>query len=76
MQTKREKVIIALKNEDYIEALKIAKNFVRDFNKEERSIIKRAYEMQWNPAFYEALGFNKEVECNKAVNILKQKYLN
>lgn len=76
MQTKREKVIIALKNGDYIEALKIAKSFVKDFNKEERSIIRRAHEMQWNPTFYEALGFNKEVEYNKAVNILKQKYLN
>lgn len=76
MITKREKVIKALNEGNYKEALKIAKGFYRDFTKEEASIIKRAYEMQWNESFYTQLGFNKEEQFEKAVKILKKTYLN
>lgn len=75
MKTKKQKVIEALMNGDYKEALKIAKTFKIEFNKEQQSIIKRAYEMQWNPKFYESLGYDKEVEFQKAISILKETYL-
>lgn len=75
LKTKREQVINALKANDYIEALKIAKGFHRDLTKEENTIVTRAYEMQWNAKFYEMLGFNKDTEFEKAVGILKRIYL-
>ena len=75
METKRSKVIKALERQDYKEALKIAKSFHIELTKEENTIVRRAYEMQWNSQFYEALGFNKDEEFNKAVEILKQIYI-
>ncbi|MNV36281.1 hypothetical protein D3C71_1277530 [compost metagenome] len=65
----------AIKNEDYKTAMKIAKAFYIELTSEENTIVRRAYEMTWNAAFYEQLGFNKDEEFNKAVEILKNKYL-
>ncbi|MNB72129.1 hypothetical protein D3C81_519830 [compost metagenome] len=73
--TKKSKVIEALKNQDYKAAMKIAKAFHIELTKEENTIVRRAYEMTWGSSFYEQLGFNKEEEFNKAVEILKNKYL-
>jgi hypothetical protein len=75
METKRSKVINAINNGDYIGAMKLAKGFTRDFTKEESTTIKRAYEMHWNEGFYKQLGFNKEEEYNKAVEILNNVYI-
>ena len=75
LKTKREQVIEALINEDYIKAMKLAKHFHRDLTKEQNTIVTRAYEMQWNSTFYEMLGYNKEEEFEKAINILKDIYL-
>lgn len=72
--TKREQVITALETGDYKEALKIAKGFNRDLTKDENTIVRRAYEMQWNEGFYTALGFIKEDEYEKAIKILKTVY--
>jgi hypothetical protein len=74
VQTKKSKVIEALQNGDYKEALKIAKSFHIELTKEQNTIVTRAYEMQWNPGFYQALGFNKDEEFEKAVAILKEVY--
>jgi hypothetical protein len=75
MKTKREQVIQLLEAGEYKEAMKIAKDFVRDFPKQDAKIIARAYEMTWNPKFYEALGFKAEVEFEKAKDILIKTYL-
>lgn len=74
LETKKQKVINALRSEDYNEALKIAKSFHIELSKEENTIVRRAYEMQWNPSFYEALGFDSDEEYEKAVKILLKVY--
>lgn len=74
MDTKKSKVIKALEEKDYLEALKIAKSFHIELTKKENSIVRRAYEMHWNPRFYEALGFDREKEFNKGVDVLKRVY--
>lgn len=72
--SKKEQVINALKVKDYKTALKIAKSFTIELTKDENTIVRRAYEMQWNPGFYTALGFNAEDEFEKAVKILEKTY--
>lgn len=67
-------VIHALKTENYIEALKIAKTFTIELTKEQNTVVRRAYEMHWNNRFYEALGYNLNEEVDKAVAILKEVY--
>jgi hypothetical protein len=74
IKTKRSKVIDALTAGDYIEAMKIAKAFHIELSPEENTIVRRAYEMTWNAAFYEQLGYNKDDEFDKAVTILKKRY--
>ena len=74
MQTKKSKVIEYLRMKNYKEALKIAKSFTIELSKDENTIVRRAYEMQWNPVFYEALGFNKDEEFEKAIIILEKVY--
>ena len=74
IKTKRSKVIEALQNENYVEAMKLAKSFHIELSPEENTIVRRAYEITWNPSFYEQLGFNKDEEFEKAINILKKKY--
>lgn len=74
IKTKRSRVIEALEAGNYIEAMKIAKAFHIELSPEENTIVRRAYEMTWNPEFYEQLGFKKEVEFEKAVIILKKRY--
>lgn len=72
--SKKEQVINALKLKDYKTALKIAKSFTIELTKEENTIVRRAHEMQWNPDFYTALGFNVNDEFEKAVQILEKTY--
>lgn len=72
--SKKAQVINALQSKDYKTALKIAKSFTIELTKEENAIVRRAYEMQWNPGFYTALGFNAEDEFQKAVKILEETY--
>jgi hypothetical protein len=72
--TKKSRVVTALESGDYIEALKIAKSFNIELTKEQNTIVRRAYEMQWNEKFYSALGFDKDVEFDKAVKILLEVY--
>lgn len=67
-------VIHALKTENYVEALKIAKTFTIELTKEQNAVVRRAYEMHWNIKFYEALGYNLDEEVEKAVAILKEVY--
>lgn len=74
IKTKRSRVVEALQIGDYVEAMKIAKAFHIELSPEENTIVRRAYEMTWNPDFYEQLGYNKDEEFNKAINILKEKY--
>lgn len=75
MKTKKDQVIELIENGDYVGALRIAKSFNRDFNKEDAAIVRRAHEMQNNSRFYEQLGFNKEEQFEKAVEILNKTYL-
>lgn len=63
-----------VKKGDFRRAIQIAKNFNRDLTKEENDIVTRAHEMQKNASFYEELGFNKEEQYEKAVEILKEKF--
>lgn len=74
LKTKRSIVVEALINGDYKKALEVAKSFNVELNKEQNTIVRRAYEMTWNPGFYEQLGFNAEEEYQKAVAILKEVY--
>jgi hypothetical protein len=74
LKTKKSRVIDALLEGNYIEAMKLAKNFHIELTKDEQTIVKRAYEMTWNPSFYEQLGYNKDEEFEKAVLILKKVY--
>lgn len=75
LKTKKEQVTEYMKAGDLMNALKIAKSFKRDFEKEEQAIITRAYEMTVNPRFYEMLGYNKEEQLAKAEKLMTEKYL-
>ena len=70
METKRSQVIQALKNKDYKKALKIAKTFRIELNKEQNSIVTRGYESLTNPRFYKSLGQNIEQNIQDAIDIL------
>ena len=74
MKTKRERVIEAIRKEDWVEACRIAREFRRDFVKEDVKTVCRAFEMTWNAAFYEQLGYKAEVEMEKAKDILMATY--
>lgn len=72
MKSKKDLVIKLVNEGKYEEALKIAKDFKRDFNKDDSSIIRRAHEMQKNESFYKQLGFCKKDQFKKAVIILNK----
>lgn len=74
METKRAMVIRLLKEEKYKEAMKIAKGFKIELNKEERDIVTRGYESYTNPRFYKSLGQNIEENIRKAIEVLLKIY--
>lgn len=74
MKTKREKVMDAMRIGDWVEACRIAREFRRDFIKEDAKTVCRAFEMTWNATFYEQLGYKAEVEMEKAKDILVATY--
>lgn len=74
METKRNMVIKHLQNKEYKEAMKIAKGFRIELNKEERDIVTRGYESYTNPRFYISLGQNIEENIRKAIEVLLRIY--
>lgn len=62
-------------NGNYKSCLKIVKGFDRIFTKDEMKILSRTYEMisNINSSFYQQLGFNKEDQLNKSIQIIKDK---
>lgn len=78
METKRDQVIKFLEDGRYDEALRIAKNFTRDFkSKEDQKTVVRAHEIvNFNKVnFYKSLGFNTEKVVGAAIQILVNIYL-
>ena len=74
METNREMVIKYLREEKYKEAMKIAKGFKYELNKEERDIVTRAYESYTNPRFYKSLGQDIQENIRKGIETLKEIY--
>lgn len=74
METKRNQVVKALQNKEYKTALRIAKTFRIELNKEQNSIVTRGYESLTNPRFYKSLGQNIEQNMQDAINILLKVY--
>lgn len=74
MKTKTEKAIKLFEEGKLKESLKIFKDFNLLFNKDQKAILKRTYEMYDNSKFYMQLGFNFEDQLNKSLNIIKLVY--
>lgn len=72
MKSKKDTLITLVNEGKYDEALRIAKDFKRDFSKDDSSVIRRAHEMQKNESFYKQLGFCKKDQFKKAVIILNK----
>lgn len=74
MQTKSDKVREMLKDGQFKEALAIVKTFKLGLSKQQRELLSRAHESQWNPAFYIKLGHNPEALFNQATELMLQIY--
>lgn len=59
----------------YKDALYIASKFFFGFTKEEQAVISRGYECYIRPEFYKSIGYNPEECKQKAINLLKKKYI-
>lgn len=73
-QMKKYQAIDLVNEGKIVEALKIVHTFQREFTKEQKSILKRAHEMQSNPKFYEQLGYNADEQLKQAEKIIKDVY--
>lgn len=74
METKSDKVRKLVGEGKFKEALAIVKTFKLGFTKQQRELIQRAHEAQWNPSFYIKLGHNPEQLMADASAILQQVY--
>lgn len=72
METKLSKLVAAALAGDWQTAIRIAARFP-DLG-EQRDAIKRAHEVQFNPAFYQQLGFEPEALFAAGVEALKARY--
>lgn len=73
LETKNAKVRRLVSLGQYMEALKICKDW--DYsNPTHRSILKRGYECKLYPRFYEQLGYTPSSEYEKAVAVLSEVY--
>lgn len=72
--TKSMEVVNLIREEKYKEAMRIAKDFKFELNKEQRNIISRGYESYTNPRFYQSLGQNIEENIRKAIDVLLEVY--
>jgi hypothetical protein len=71
--SKKEKVIKAVKAENWKVALSIAKNFTREFNKNEQRTLQIAAEcMSGHTQFYSQMGIDTISEVEKSKKILIQ----
>jgi len=74
-ETKTQEAIKLFKDKEYQKSLKIFKTFKINFSKDEQKQIARAFEMiSGNEKFYSQLGFKKQEELDKAIDIIKNKY--
>lgn len=68
--TKKQRVIALVNDGNFHKAFSIAKNFVREFSKDERRSIQIAYESNVGRAFYESLGIDVDAHILKANSLL------
>ena len=71
--SKKEKVIKAVQSENWKVALSTAKNFTREFNKEQQRSIQIAADcMNGHSKLYSQMGIDTMAEVEKAKTILKE----
>lgn len=71
--TKKDQLLDKISKSNWKAALRIAKTFVRDFNKEQQAIIQIAAEcLAGKESFYKQLGVDTTIMHNQALNILNQ----
>jgi len=63
-----------ISKKEYKKALKIIKTFRVGLTKDEKDQITRGYECYNNHVFYEQLGFNKDEEISKSIEIITNKF--
>lgn len=69
--SKSELVRNYIKNEQWKEALREARNFRIGVSREQRSTMARAYECIVHRNFYLSLGYNLEEKVNEGISVLK-----
>lgn len=73
IKTKKQTVIDLVKEDKIKEALRIAKGFLIEFNKEEREILSIAYEcLAGKQNFYSQLGKDCEAIKQQATELIKK----
>lgn len=75
LETKNAKVRRLVASKDYLDALKICKDWEYE-NPTHRDILRRGYECYVYPRFYKQLGFEPMKEYEKAISVLEQVYGN
>lgn len=74
MERKKDKVIRYVNERKYKEALSICKCWNLPISHSESETLRRAYECINYPDFYRQLGYNTELEIEKAIEILERVY--
>lgn len=75
IQTKKQKVKDFVKSNNFIAALRIAKSFFIEINKDEQRTIQIAFEsLTGKERFYKQLGIDTLSEIEKSKEILRRKY--
>ncbi len=72
MKKKTELVKIAINENNFKEALRIAKDFRLGITKQQREIMSRAYECMVHPNFYIQIGIDVNNEIEKGRNIVER----